>query len=94
MMTDDCMLFSHHRCKADDDCKGVIPCMDGLCGLDGLTQATAGKTCKAINLQNPDSKNGFYWVTGPKNEYTKANGKGPKKVFCWQEGRDGGGWTL
>jgi hypothetical protein len=26
--------------------------------------------------------------------YTKANGKGPKKVMCWQEDRDGGGWTL
>ena len=33
-------------------------------------------------------------MTGPKGEYTKANGKGPKKVYCWNEGRDGGGWTL
>ena len=30
----------------------------------------------------------------PKGEFTKENGKGPKKVYCWQEGRDGGGWTL
>ena len=31
-------------------------------------------------------------VTGPKEEFTKANGKGPKKVMCWMEDRDGGGW--
>jgi hypothetical protein len=33
-------------------------------------------------------------VTGPHGEFTKKNGKGPKKVMCWQEDRDGGGWTL
>ena len=63
--------------------------------LDGLVETTAGKTCKAIKLQYPDSKNGFYWVAGPNNEFATENGgAGPKKVFCWQEGRDGGGWTL
>jgi hypothetical protein len=36
----------------------------------------------------------FYWVTGPKLEFTAAKGTGPKKVMCWQEDRDGGGWTL
>jgi hypothetical protein len=49
-------------CKADDDCAGTVPCVDEVCGLDGLTIATAGKTCKAIVLQLKDSKNGFYWV--------------------------------
>jgi hypothetical protein len=33
-------------------------------------------------------------VTGPNGEFTKKNGKGPKKVMCWQTDRDGGGWTL
>jgi hypothetical protein len=33
-------------------------------------------------------------VTGGNNEFTAANGKGPLKVMCWQEDRDGGGWTL
>jgi hypothetical protein len=49
-------------CKIDDDCESTIPCVDKVCGLDGLTQATAGKTCKSIVLQIKDSKNGFYWV--------------------------------
>ena len=57
------------KCAADSDCRGVVPCMDGICGLDGLTQETAGKTCKAINIHQPESKNGFYWVTGPKVIY-------------------------
>jgi hypothetical protein len=120
--------------------------VDDLCGLDGLTQATAAKTCKQAKIHFKDSKNGFYWVqclfvwlaccgrtctydsetsliapfltdcchpfngvspfilfvlcfiilkvTGPNDEFTKANGNGPKKVMCWQEDRDGGGWTL
>jgi hypothetical protein len=33
-------------------------------------------------------------VSGPNKDFTTANGKGPKKVYCWQEDRDGGGWTL
>ena len=33
-------------------------------------------------------------VTGPNKEFTVENGKGPKKVYCWMEDRDGGGWTL
>jgi hypothetical protein len=49
-------------CKVDDDCAKKVPCVDKVCGLDGLTQDTAGKTCKAIKLQLKDSKNGFYWV--------------------------------
>jgi hypothetical protein len=49
-------------CKADADCKNGIPCVDGICGLDGLTKETAGRTCKGIVLQNKDSKNGFYWA--------------------------------
>jgi hypothetical protein len=49
-------------CKVDDDCASTVPCVDKVCGLDGLTQDTAGKTCKAIVLQLKDSKNGFYWV--------------------------------
>ena len=34
------------------------------------------------------------WIICRHGEFTKKNGKGPKKVYCWQEGRDGGGWTL
>lgn len=56
---------ANKKCKADVDCTGTIPCVDGVCGLDGLTQETAGATCKGIKLQITDSKNGFYWVTGP-----------------------------
>jgi hypothetical protein len=81
-------------CKVDGDCAGTIPCVDDICGTDGLTQETAAMTCKTVKIHFKDSKNGFYWVTGPNNEFTKANGKGPKKVMCWQEDRDGGGWTL
>eukprot|EP00729_Bicosta_minor_P015817 gene15817-24511_t len=81
-------------CKVDNDCANGVPCVDELCGLDGKTQETAAYTCKHIKKQFKDAKNGFYWVTGPNKEYTKANGKGPKKVMCWQEDRDGGGWTL
>ena len=44
------------KCKADTDCAGGTPCVDGICGLDGLTQATAGKTCKAIKKHFKDSK--------------------------------------
>lgn len=51
----------NQKCKADSDCQGDIPCKDSVCGLDGLTKQTAGITCKSIVLQNPDSKNGFYW---------------------------------
>jgi hypothetical protein len=82
------------KCKADTDCRGTVPCVDGICGQDGLTKETAAKTCKAIVLHFKDSKNGFYWVTGGNNEFTAENGKGPKKVMCWQEDRDGGGWVL
>jgi hypothetical protein len=49
-------------CSVDGDCAGGVPCKDEVCGLDGLTQATAGKTCKGIKLQLKDSKNGFFWV--------------------------------
>jgi hypothetical protein len=77
-------------CKATSDCADGIPCVSGKCGLDGKTKATAGKTCKAIKLHIKDSKNGYYYVTGPKGEYKSD----PKKVMCWQEDRDGGGWTL
>jgi hypothetical protein len=58
-----------------------------------LTQATAAKTCKQAKIHFKNSKNGFYWVTGPNDEFSKDNG-GPKKVMCWQTDRDGGGWTL
>jgi hypothetical protein len=51
----------NQKCKADADCLGDIPCKDNVCGLDGLTPATAGLTCKSIVLQNKESKNGFYW---------------------------------
>jgi hypothetical protein len=77
-------------CNADSDCSNGTPCVNKKCGLDGKTKATAGKTCKAIRLHVPTSKNGKYYVTGPNNEYKSD----PKRVFCWQSDRDGGGWTL
>jgi hypothetical protein len=69
-------------CKIDGDCAGTVPCADDICGLDGLTQETAAKTCKQAVLHFKKAKNGFYWVTGPNNEFTKAKGTGPKKERC------------
>jgi hypothetical protein len=77
-------------CKVTSDCEGGLPCKNGKCGLDGKTTKTAGKTCKAIKLAVAASKNGIYYVTGPNGEYKSS----PKRVFCWQSDRDGGGWTL
>ena len=58
----------NQKCKVDADCEGDVPCKDGVCGLDGLTKQTAGQTCKSILIENTESKNGFYWVTGPNKE--------------------------
>ena len=44
------------KCKASSDCSGGIPCVDNVCGLDGKTQGTAAKTCKAIKKQFKDAK--------------------------------------
>ena len=86
---------ANKKCNIDGDCANNIPCMDGICGLDGLTKATAAKTCKAAKIVLGDAaKNGFYWVTGPNGEFSEKSGQGPKRVMCWQEDRDGGGWTL
>jgi hypothetical protein len=49
-------------CKVDGDCSGTVPCVDDICGLDGLTVETAAKTCKQAKIHFKDSKNGFYWV--------------------------------
>ena len=76
-------------CKIDNDCASTVPCVNKLCGLDGKTKESAGYTCKQILIHFKDSKNGFYYVTGPNNE-----NNGPRKVMCWMEDRDGGGWTL
>ena len=76
---------ANQKCSADADCKGDIKCIDGKCGLDGKTKESAGLTCKSIRINNKDSANGFYWVTGPHGEFTAENGLGPKKVMCWME---------
>lgn len=77
-------------CELAADCANNLQCHNKKCGADGLSKATAGKTCKSIKLQHPNTKNGVYWVVGPKDEF-KSN---PKQVFCWQADREGGGWTL
>ena len=45
----------NEKCKATTDCANNVPCIDGVCGLDGLSEATAAKTCKAIKKTYPKS---------------------------------------
>jgi len=59
------------------------------CG-DGRGKTTAGLTCKSIKLKWGVTSNKHYWVIGRNMEFASS----PKEVFCWQNGRDGGGWTL
>lgn len=79
------------KCKAHTDCANGICGEQGKCGHeDGTSQKKASLTCKTIKIEYPDSPNGFYWVMGPHEEFKNS----PKKVYCWQTDRDGGGWTL
>jgi hypothetical protein len=78
------------KCKITNDCQSPIPCTNGQCGLDGLSAKNAGSTCKAIKIQFPKSSNGIYYLKGPKDEFKNS----PKRAWCWQTDRDGGGWMM
>jgi hypothetical protein len=59
------------------------------CG-DGKSKESPGLTCKSIKIRHKVTSNQHYWVIGRNQEYKSS----PKEVFCWQDGRDGGGWTF
>ena len=43
-------------------------------------------------MNQPSRPLSYCWH--PFNAVTMLKGKGPKKVLCWQEDRDGGGWYV
>lgn len=53
---------------------------------DGLTSQTAAASCWEIKQQNPQAKNGSYWLWTPELG-------APQQFYCDQE-REGGGWLL
>lgn len=53
---------------------------------DGSSPAQAAASCWAIKQDNPDSKDGSYWLLAPGME-------APQEFFCDQT-MDGGGWVM
>lgn len=53
---------------------------------DGSSPDRAAASCWAIKQDNPDAKNGSYWLLTPQME-------APQEFFCDQE-MDGGGWVM
>ncbi len=66
----------------DDEWDG---CTSACRVREGLTAATAGRTCKAILDVNEDAVNGTYWI-----DFDEGAGDVPQQHWC---DMDNGGWT-
>jgi hypothetical protein len=73
----------------DADVENPSNAVQKECG-SGTSKTSPALTCKGIVKKYGKKPNGLYWIIGRNQEYAKD----PKRVYCWNTDRQGGGWTL